>query len=379
MNSTQKREINNLLQELIQINSQNPPGNEVEIVAYIKKYLEKLGIKSSIYEFSKNRPNLVCKIKAKESKKRLLITPHIDTVPITGKWKVEALSGKIIGNKLYGRGATDCKVNVAASLYLIKKLVQENRQLKNIDLVFAFTADEETGSKYGIAPLLKVLKNIDYALVLDADEFDLIIAQKGLLHLHIDLFGKEAHGAYPERGISAVEKGVRILNDILNHKFSYKVHQLLEKPTLNIGRFCGGDKVNIVAGEAFFELDIRYLPSMKAENIIRDIETIIKKYKIKYKLRIISCQLPVQIEKDNFFLKKLIEVLKEKKIKGQLKPSFGATVMSFLQERKIPSFATGFGTHGCAHIKDEYVKLSDLHQGLDVLWDYLVKLDAYIA
>lgn len=366
-----------LLQNLIKIDSQNPPGNEKKIIFFIRDYLKNLGISSKIYEFQKDRLNLVCVLPSKNSKKKILFTPHVDTVPAGKHWRFGPFSGKIHNGKLYGRGATDCKVNVACSLFVIKKLSEAKTILNNVDLVFAFTADEETGSRKGLIPLMKYLKNIDYGVVLDADEFDIIVAQKGLLHLRVELFGKEAHGAYPERGINAVSAGVHILEELIKRKMKYKKHILLQKPTLNVGRFSGGDKVNIVAGYAFFEIDIRYLPSMKKEKIISDIEKIIKKQKIKYRITIIDNQRPVEIDKQLPVIKILQQVLKSNKIDSRLKPSFGATVISFLLNKGIEGFAFGFGSKGNAHTKNEYVKIANLGRGAQVLEEYVKQIDKY--
>lgn len=366
-----------LLQKLIRIDSQNPPGNERKIICFIKTYLKKLGVASKIYEFKKNRLNLICNLASINAKRRIIFTPHVDTVPASGKWKFSPFSATIHNGRLYGRGATDCKVNVAVALFLIKRLKETKTILKNLDLIFAFTADEETGNHYGIMPLTRYFKNIDYGVVLDADEFDIIVAQKGLLHLRVEFFGKEAHGAYPERGVNAVEKGVLILQEILRRKLNYKAHALLKKPTLNIGRFSGGDKVNVVAGWAFFEIDIRYLPSMNDKDIIRDIEKIIKKHTIKYKIKIISHQAPIEIDTSIPTIKVLRNILKDNKIQSKLKPSFGATVINYLTDMGIESFAFGFGSKGNAHIKDECVKISNIKKGVKVLEEYVKGLDDY--
>ena len=372
-----KQSPTNLLQKLIKIDSQNPPGNERKIIYFIRNYLKSLGVASKIYEFRKDRLNLVCKLTSKNSKKKILFTPHVDTVPATGKWRLPPLSAKIYKGRIYGRGATDCKINVAAALYLIRKLKEERVALKNIDLVFAFTGDEETGSHNGIIPLAKHLKGIDYGVVLDADGFDIVVAQKGLLHLRVELTGCEAHGAYPEKGINAVEKGVFMLNEILTRKFPYEAHTLLKKPTLNIGRFDGGDKVNIVAGYAFFDIDIRYLPKMEEKEIIKSIEKIIKKQKIKYKIKILAHQSPLEIDKNIPVIKVLRSVLKKNNIEGKLQPSFGATVITFLKDVGIESFAFGFGSKGNAHTKNESVKIANLDKGVKVLKDYVRRLDEY--
>ncbi|MDD5194311.1 MAG: ArgE/DapE family deacylase [Candidatus Omnitrophica bacterium] len=372
-----KRDPIKLLQALVRIDSQNPPGNEKAIIAFIAAYLKSFGIASKIYEFKKDRPNLICTIKSRRPKKAVLFTPHVDTVPVTGKWKFPPFSGTLYKGKLYGRGATDCKANVAVALALIARLKKEKAVLNNLDLVFAFCADEETGSYYGTIPLSKRLKGIDYGVVLDADDFNIIVCQKGLLHLRVELFGREAHGAYPERGVNAVAGAVYILKEILDKGFSFSAHPLLKKPTLNIGRFCGGDKVNIVAGYCFFELDIRYLPSMNKKRIISQIEAIIKKQKIRYKIKVLAHQGPIEISRDTPSIKILRTILKERHINAKLSPSFGATVINFLEARGIESFAFGFGAKGNAHAKNEHVRISNVYKGVDVLFDYVHRLDAY--
>ena len=373
-----KKKLIHLAQNLIKINSCNPSSNERKISLFIRDYLNKSGLKSKIYEFKKDRLNVVCTIQSQRSKKKILITPHTDTVPATGIWKYPPFSGKLIKGKIYGRGATDCKSNVAVLLYVIERLKQDKISLKNLDLVCAFCADEETGSNFGIRPLVKRLKGIDYGIVLDSNEFNIIVAQKGLLHLRVDVFGKEAHGAYPERGINAIENSIYALADILKKKFYFKPHRLLKKPTLNIGRIGGGDKVNIVAAQAFFELDIRFLPSMEKAKIIRAVKKTVDKYTNKYKIKVLAQQDPIEVNRRSFLIKALKSTLKKHRIKPELKPCFGATVINFLEQQNIKAFAFGFGSKGCAHTKNEYVRVSNLYKGVQVLKDYLLSLDKYI-
>ncbi|MDD5617993.1 MAG: M20/M25/M40 family metallo-hydrolase, partial [Candidatus Omnitrophica bacterium] len=246
-----------LTQDLIRIDSQNPPGDERKISFFIKGLLSKSGLSSRLVEFGKNRFNVIAIIKGKDSKATLLITPHSDTVPFGRNWKFHPLSATIHKNKIYGRGATDCKGNLAVGLEVLRSIKEENIKL-NYDIVFAATADEEAGSYHGLIPLLekKILKPT-HALILDADDFNIIIAQKGLLHIKIGVFGKKAHGAYPDRGINAINIATEIINRLKKIKFSYKRHNLLKPPTINTGTIHGGDKVNMVADWCEFELDVR--------------------------------------------------------------------------------------------------------------------------
>ena len=80
--------------------------------------------------------------------KSLLLTPHLDTVPAGASWKTPALKAKIIGKRIYGLGATDCKGNLASALEAINAIVEGGVKL-DYDLIFAATADEESGSAEG--------------------------------------------------------------------------------------------------------------------------------------------------------------------------------------------------------------------------------------
>ena len=86
----QKRLIS-LIQRLIQIDSQNPPGNETVISEYIKAYFSARDFDIKTYSFQKNRPNVVVTLKgrlprAQAARKAILMTPHTDTVPLGSGW-----------------------------------------------------------------------------------------------------------------------------------------------------------------------------------------------------------------------------------------------------------------------------------------------------
>ena len=361
-----------LTQKLVQIDSQNPPGNELEMVRFIREYLDSFGLKSKIYEFAKNRPNIICRLESDNPyAKTILISPHLDTVPAGRGWKYPPLKGIIKGDKIYGRGTTDCKGNLAAAIEVLNSLVESKTKIKN-NILFAATADEETGSRLGLILLLK--KNIlraDYALILDSDEFDIIVAQKGLIHFKVRVSGRKAHGAYPWRGINAINIASRVIEDLEGYKFKYKKHPLLHPPTINIGTIHGGDKVNMVADWCEFELDVRYLPGMSAQNILSDFKKIIAKRTKKFILKVDGIQSPYEIERNHELVSSLLKIWRKHKKFAGLKGSEGATVITFFKEKGIPAVATGFGSRTCAHINDEYVKIDTLYQGARALEEFL--------
>jgi len=360
-----------LLQQLIRINSENPPGDESKIARFMQDYFLKLGLKPKIRAFKKNRPNVIVELKGECSRHSLLISPHSDTVPAGKSWKQDPFSGKIVGNRMYGLGATDCKGNLACAMEAIKSLVEDGVRLP-YDLIFAATADEESGSDWGLIPLLdkKILKP-DAAVVLDSEDFEIIVRQKGLIHVKVKVQGKRAHGAYPWRGVNAIDVALAIIKEIKSRSFRYTKDAYLRPPTINVGTIKGGDKVNIVADWCEFELDFRFLPWMSAQYLLQELTRVSKKHAKRFKVEVEGIQQPYRISETHELVLYLKKAMQHMKIRPSFKGSEGATVISFFQHKNIPAVATGFGSGGCAHMADEYVTISNVYKGTRVLEDFL--------
>jgi acetylornithine deacetylase/succinyl-diaminopimelate desuccinylase family protein len=367
-----------LTRDLIKIDSQNPPGDEKKIAFFIQDIFSKINLKTRLVAFGRNRFNVITVLKGKSSDVSLLITPHLDTVPVGKNWSFPPLEGGISKNRIYGRGATDCKGNLAVGIDVIRSLREDDVKF-NYDIIFAATADEEAGSHHGLIPLLKekVIKP-DYALILDADDFNIIIAQKGLLHLKIGISGKQAHGAYPDRGINAIDIAMTSIKIIKKMSFKYKKHNLLKPPTINIGTIRGGDKVNMVADWCEFELDIRFLPGMDKERIIKTIKDKISSVTKEFKFDVAASQAPCETSPRHILARSIKEAAQKTLGSFNFKGSEGATVMTFFDDYGIPCVATGFGSARCAHTADEYVSIYNLIKGYHMLRNFLFIFDKYI-
>jgi acetylornithine deacetylase/succinyl-diaminopimelate desuccinylase family protein len=369
----EKKHLIKLTQQLIRIPSENPPGNEYKIARFVKSFLDNLGLKAKIYEFKKNRSNVVAILQGRDKKHSLLVSPHLDTVPAGSNWKGFLPFAAVLHNRrIYGRGASDDKGNLAVILETIKSLVYQKYHL-NYNLIFAATADEETGSRLGLASLLdKGIFRPQATLILDADEFKIVVVQKGLIHLKVKIKGKAAHGAYPWQGVNAIDLALRSLLGIKSHRFIYKKNAYLRPPTVNIGRISGGDKVNVVADWCEFELDIRFLPGMSPTKVVRQMRNIIKRYTQKFTIEIQAVQ---EAHRQIDCRHPLVDYLKKAMLAYQIKPritgSEGATVITFLQNMDIPAVATGFSCSGCAHTSNEYIKIDYLYKGAKVLEEFL--------
>ena len=366
-----KKRLIKTIQKLISLDSQNPPGDERKIAEFVGKYLKDLGLKVKTYTFSNKRVNILATLPGRKRLKSLLLTPHLDTVPAGASWKTPALKAKIIGKRIYGLGATDCKGNLASALEAINAIVEDGLQL-DYDLIFAATADEESGSALGLIPLLerKLLK-ADVAVVLDADDFEIVVTQKGLIHLKVCLKGKKAHGAYPWLGVNAIDLAAKIIVDLKNQHWPYLKNKYLHAPTINVGTIRGGDKVNVVSDWCEFELDFRFLPGSSEKEILRSLRETIAKYTRKYKIEIQGIQNPYYIDPGHPLVSSLVSAMQSLGIKPRISGSEGATVITFFKTMNIPALATGFGKEGCAHIADEYACLDNLYNGAKVLVAFL--------
>jgi len=362
-----KKRLIKLAQELIRINSENPPGDETAVARFVSGYLKRMGLRPKTIKFYPGRDNVMAIMPGRSSKRPLLITPHLDTVPAGTGWKFGPYSGIISGGKIFGRGATDCKGNMAVALEAMQSML-EDKALPANDVIFLATADEEAGSGKGLIPFIdRGLVKPAYALILDADDFDIITAQKGLIHFTVKVVGRKAHGAYPQRGVNAIEQAAELISILKKMKFAYRRHSLLKPPTINIGTIRGGDKVNVVADRCEFEVDLRFLPGMEAQKILLAIKKVFARTKIHFTIQAQDIQQPYEIDRRH----PLVESLKKASIgivrRSDIKGSEGATVITFFKKKDIPAVATGFGAKGCAHTTDEYVRINDLYRGSQVL------------
>src|SRR5439155_2218100 len=109
-------EVTSVLQDLIRLDTVNPPGNETRAAEYLRAYLEESGIACELYARIPERGSLVARIPGRGDGPRLLFLSHTDTVLAdASEWQVDPWSGELREGEVWGRGALDMKGQVAAS------------------------------------------------------------------------------------------------------------------------------------------------------------------------------------------------------------------------------------------------------------------------
>jgi acetylornithine deacetylase/succinyl-diaminopimelate desuccinylase family protein len=370
-----KKRLVSVTRALLRAVSENPPGDERRVAAVVAAHLRGIGLKPRLVSFFPRRTNVLAVLKGKSGGRPLLITPHLDTVPAGKGWKTGPFSGEVRGGKIFGRGATDCKGNLAVALEVLASLCEDRAALRH-DVIFLATADEETGSSKGLIPFLeKDILRPAFALILDSDEFNIITAQKGLIHFSVSVKGKKAHGAYPERGVNAIDGASRLIAALKGLRLPRRKHRLLRPWTVNIGTIRGGDKVNMVADWCVFETDLRFLPGMDGQDILRRVRRSFDRTGARYRLEVQDLQQPYEIDGRHPLVAALRAAARGIAPRSEVKGSEGATVITFFKKKGIPAVATGYGASGCAHGTDEYARIGDLYRGAKVLERFIKIFD----
>jgi acetylornithine deacetylase/succinyl-diaminopimelate desuccinylase-like protein len=147
--TTLREEVTELLQELIRIDTTNPPGNETAAAELLRSYLEDSGVACELYARVAERANLVARIPGNGDGPSLLFLSHTDVVLAdASEWSADPFGGELRDGEVWGRGALDMKGQVAAEAVAIASLAREGFQPSG-DLIFAATADEEVGAGFG--------------------------------------------------------------------------------------------------------------------------------------------------------------------------------------------------------------------------------------
>jgi acetylornithine deacetylase/succinyl-diaminopimelate desuccinylase-like protein len=143
-------EVAGLLQELIRLDTVNPPGNETVAAEHLRRYLEANGVACELYAKVPERANLVARIPGTDDGPRLLLLSHTDTVLADpAEWQLDPWSGELRDGQVWGRGALDMKGQAAASAVAMASLAREGFGPRG-DLIFAACADEEVGAGFGL-------------------------------------------------------------------------------------------------------------------------------------------------------------------------------------------------------------------------------------
>ncbi|AJY74171.1 M20 family metallopeptidase [Paenibacillus beijingensis] len=368
-------ELTALLQRLVRINSENPPGRERAVGRVVAEALEAAGCQVELQPVEGERFNVIAVLEGKRPDK-LLFNGHMDTVPAGNAklWRDDPWSAVIRDGRLYGLGSSDMKAGLVAMIAAVIAVKQSGAALER-SLMFAAVIDEEVYFK-GTNALLAEQKLAGCVMAYVSEPTGLKIGNrlKGSLEFSVRTTGRSAHAGIAFAGDNAIYKMGRYLEALRLYNNSLKDRMdepVLRYPTVNVGKIQGGVGVTLVPDACEMEFDRQVMPTesiAEAEREIRDLTERVNEAEG------IGAELTLKQPLNNWSVDESEAVVRG--LSGALqdatgrKPEFtgfnGYAEVEMLAAAGIPSVLFGPGSIDVAHAPDEYVPLDEVLQAAKV-------------
>jgi acetylornithine deacetylase/succinyl-diaminopimelate desuccinylase-like protein len=321
-----------LLQALIRFDTTNPPGNEAPAAAYLEQVLAAAGFETELLARDPARPNLLARLSGRGETPPLLMYGHLDVVTTAGQaWTVPPFEGRIVDGCVWGRGALDCKGQLAMMVAALLRARDEGL-VPTGDVLFAATADEEVDTGHGVGYLVEAhagrFEGVRYAIsevggftyyLGGARLYPIMVAEKQTCNVEVTLRGPGGHGSVPVRGGAMARLG-EVLRCLDRRRLPVHVtpvaREMVEAVAAALGGWQGalarlllvppltdivlgwmgaaGDalapllhntasatmvqashQINVIPGEVGLRLDGRLLPGFAPEDMLRELRAIL--------------------------------------------------------------------------------------------------------
>lgn len=229
------QEMISFLQDLVRIPTVNPPGeNYITGAELIGNKLRQFGYEThyiaaeGLLEHTTQHPrvNILGRMQGTTPRPSLHFNGHFDVVPVGSGWTVDPFGAQIRDGKLYGRGVSDQKAGIAASIYAVEAIRRAGFRLHGT-VEQSGSVDEESGGFAGVAYLAKQgwigRDKTDFVIITEPSNVDRVcLGHRGVYWFKVTTEGRIAHGSMPHFGVNAIDHMADFLHDI--------THQL--KPAL---------------------------------------------------------------------------------------------------------------------------------------------------
>ncbi len=425
-----------LLQELIRIDTTNPPGNERAAALHLQKLLESEGIETRMLEVAPGRANLYARIKGDGSRRPLILLSHTDVVMAEPqRWTVPPFSGELRDGFIYGRGAIDMKGTATVHATLMRLLKRLKVPLKR-DLILLAVADEEAGGTGASAIIEKypelirgaefLLNEGDVVYVKNGkvQQYGVDVMEKAALWLKIIAKGPAGHGSIPlanssvDRLLDALERlrrwetpiqvspavaesyrmrAQQQTDPLLRNAYSDLVRafknpalrkKLLTDSTLNaevrntftITGLQGSDKVNVIPGMAWAQIDARLLPGETPARFIASLRRVLNDPELD--IEVLESSTPTGSSADTALMQAIRKVAARRDPGVPVIPTMLTSSTDSAKFRSAGITAYGFepfklddGELNRSHGDDERVSVENLGFALQFLYEVIIELN----
>ncbi|HEX2034588.1 MAG TPA: M20 family metallopeptidase [Chloroflexota bacterium] len=372
-----------LLATLVAIDSVNPSmaagQGEAVLAGWVADFGRRCGAQVTLEEVLPGRPNARLVLPPSdgsqgEPTRRLLFDIHLDTVPLDTM--PDALTPRVEGGRLWGRGACDTKASLTAALLAFERLAGSGTRRAG-EICLLCTVDEEY-QKRGIAHAVQAGLTADAAIVGEPTNLQPVIAHKGALRWRLSTIGRAAHTSRPENGNNAIYQMVEVidwLRERIEPQLATLSHPRLTPPTLTVGRIEGGVGVNIVPARCTIEIDRRTLPQEDLQQILAELDGLLAE--------LMRRRPEIRVEREAPFLSERgLETPPEAPVVSAVRRACADVLgpgahtepvgvpygTDATHLRGIPTVVLGPGDIAQAHSAEEWVDLTQVEQAVEVYY-----------
>ncbi len=250
-----------MLQRMVEIESPSDDKAAVDRMgAFLAQEFERLGGKVTFFPQKEAGNHLKAEFSGGAGKPVLLLG-HFDTV-----WSMGTLAKmpfRMEGGRAFGPGVYDMKAGITMMIFALRALQAAGSQHRPITVLL--DTDEEVGSTTGRPVVEATAKDCEAVLVLEPSQGPkghLKTSRKGVGDITIRVHGRASHsGVDFEKGRSAIVELARQLLEIV------KFTDLSRGITVNPGVIQGGTRGNVIAAEAWAEIDLRIARAVDAATL----------------------------------------------------------------------------------------------------------------
>ena len=341
-----------------------------------------------------NRPVLVGKRKGAGSGQSILLNAHIDTVPEGdhNEWDYDPFGAAIDGDLLFGRGSADMKAGLVTFLAALDAIDAAGVSLAGDVLINSVPGEE--GSGYGTLSTVLRGYRADAAVISEPTRLRLVPATGGLITCRLRIFGKAAHGASRDEGVSAVEKfipvfqGIMELEKELNAKRNHPLYDWVSnKAPISFGIVQSGNWPSTVPEELTAIGRVGLLPGESVDEIkavfeqrVRDVaekDPWLREHppRVEWLPR---DNHPAEIPADSAICEAIRHAFNQVEGSDPIVQgvTYGADTRMFTLFTDVPCVMFGAGDIAVAHRANEHISTSDLIRAVKVVAALLVNWTA---
>ena len=302
--------------------------------------------------------NIICRDRNfRDDRPTLLLNAHIDTVKAAPGWTRDPFAPALDGDRLYGLGSNDCGGGLV-SLLQVFRILQEREQQYN--LVYAVSAEEEVSGAGGFTMMMPHLPKIDVAIVGEPTAMQPAVAEKGLMVVDVTVKGVAGHAARNE-GVNALYKALDQIEWLRNYEFA-EVSPTLGATKMTVTIINAGTLHNCVPDRCTYTIDIRTNDLHSNQQVLD-----LLKQNIDGEVKARSTRL------NSSHIDERDPLVKRCRALG-LTP-FGSPTLSDQALMSWPSLKLGPGDSARSHSADEYIKISEIAQAIELYINILDGLE----